>query len=77
MNGFNCFIGAIATIILRNITPQYTAIIFVHPTWGRGEGGGGGLAVAFDLAAFQLSMIAPIKESVNHSRIVASMHETG
>ena len=75
MNGFNGFIGAIATIILRNITPQYTAIIFVHPT--RGRGGGGGLAVAFDLAAFQLSMIAPIKESVNHSRIVASMHETG
>ena len=40
MNGFNGFIGAIATIILRNITPQYTAIILVHPTWGRGEGGG-------------------------------------
>ena len=35
-----------------------------------------GLATAFDLAAFRLSMIAPVKESVNHSRTVASMRET-
>ena len=42
MNGFNGFIRAIATIILRNIMPQYTAIMFVHPTRGRGEEGGGG-----------------------------------
>ena len=39
--------------------------------------GGGGLAAAFDLAAFRLSMIAPVKKSVNHSRTVASMRETG
>ena len=37
----------------------------------------GGLATAFDLAAFLLSMIAPVKKSVNHSRTVASMRETG
>ena len=37
----------------------------------------GGLATAFDLAAFRLSMIAPVKKSVNHSRTVASMRETG
>ena len=36
----------------------------------------GGLAAAFDLAAFQLSMTAPVKKSVNHSRTVASMRET-
>ena len=29
----------------------------------RGEEGGGGLATAFDLAAFQLSMIAPVTTS--------------
>ena len=33
--------------------------------------------MAFDLAAFRLSMIAPVKKSVNHSRTVASMRETG
>ena len=38
---------------------------------------GWGLATAFDLAAFWLSMVAPVKKSVNHSRIVASMRETG
>ena len=38
---------------------------------------GGGLATAFDPATFRLSMIAPVKISVNHSRTVASMHETG
>ena len=27
--------------------------------------------------AFPLSMIAPVKKSVNHSRTVASMRETG
>ena len=37
----------------------------------------GGLAMAFDLAAFRLSMIAPVTKSVNHSRTVASMRETG
>ena len=37
----------------------------------------GGLATAFDLAAFRLSMIAPVKKSVNHSRTVASMRGTG
>ena len=35
------------------------------------------LATAFDLAAFRLSMIAPVKNFVNHSRTVASMRETG
>ena len=39
--------------------------------------GQGGLATAFDLAAFRLSMIAPVKKSVNHSRTVASVRETG
>ena len=39
--------------------------------------GQGGLATAFDLAAFRLSMIAPVKKSVNHSRTVASMRVTG
>ena len=37
----------------------------------------GGLATAFDLAAFRLSMIVPVKKSVNHSRTVASMRGTG
>ena len=37
----------------------------------------GGLATAFDLAAFRLSMIAPVKKSVNHLRTVASMRITG
>ena len=37
----------------------------------------GGLATAFDLAAFRLSMIAPVKKSVNHSTTVASMRERG
>ena len=41
------------------------------------SGGGGGLATAFDLAAFRLSMMAPVKKSVNHSRTVASMREKG
>ena len=35
------------------------------------------LPTAFDLAAFRLSMITPVKKSVNHSRTVASMRETG
>ena len=39
--------------------------------------GQGGLATAFDLAAFRLSMIAPVKKSVNHPRTVASMRLTG
>ena len=37
----------------------------------------GGLATAFDLAAFRLSMIAPVKKSVNHPKTVASMRGTG
>ena len=37
----------------------------------------GGLATASDLAAFRLSMIAPVKKYVNHSGTVASMRETG
>ena len=35
----------------------------------------GELATAFDLAAFRLSMIAPVQKSVNHPRSVASMRE--
>ena len=31
----------------------------------------------FDLAAFRLCMIAPVKKSVNHPRNVARMRETG
>ena len=38
-------------------------------------GGGGGLAAAFDLAAFRKVMIAPVKKSVNHSKTVTSMRE--
>ena len=37
----------------------------------------GGLATASDLAAFRLSMIDPVKKSVNHSRTIASWRETG
>ena len=37
----------------------------------------GGLATAFELAAFRLSMIALVKKSVNHSRTVANMPRTG
>ena len=33
----------------------------------------GGLATAFDLAAFRLSMIAPVKKTVNHWRTHVSM----
>ena len=40
-------------------------------------GGGGGWQTAVDLAAFRLSMIAPVTKPVNHSRTVASMRETG
>ena len=39
--------------------------------------GAGGLATAFDLAAFRLSMITPVKKSINHSKTVASIHKTG
>ena len=46
----------------------------VHLLWNNISQGG--LATAFDLAAFRLSMIAPVKKSVNHSRTVASMRET-
>ena len=35
----------------------------------------GGLAATFDLAAFGLYMIAPVKKSVNHSKTVTSMRE--
>ena len=34
------------------------------------------LATASDLAAIWLSMIAPVKKSVNHPRTVATMRET-
>ena len=34
------------------------------------------LSTLFDLAAFQLSTIAPVKKSVNHPRTVASMRVT-
>ena len=36
-----------------------------------------GLATAFDLVAFWLYMIAPVKKSVNHPRTVESMREKG
>ena len=36
-----------------------------------------GLAKAYDLAAFRLSMITPVKKSVSHPRTVGSMRETG
>ena len=35
----------------------------------------GGLAATFDLAAFGLHMIAPVKKSVNHSKTLTSMRE--
>ena len=37
----------------------------------------GGLATAFYLAAVRLSIIAPVRKSVNHSRTIVSMRETG
>ena len=40
-----------------------------------GMGGGGGLAGTFDLAAFLVSMIVPLKKSVNHLRTIASIHK--
>ena len=43
-----------------------------RPVQGKSRAGGG-LATAFDLAAFRLSMIAPVKKSVNHPRTVATM----
>jgi len=36
----------------------------------------GGLAATFDLAAFLVPMIAPVKKSVNHLRTVTSMRIT-
>ena len=39
--------------------------------------GAGGLATAFDLAAFRLSMITLVKKSINHSKTVASIRKTG
>ena len=41
------------------------------------QGGGGGWQRPSILPFFRLSMIAPVKKSVNHSRTVASMRETG
>ena len=35
----------------------------------------GGLAATFDLAAFGLYMIAPVKKSVNHSKTLKCMRE--
>ena len=35
----------------------------------------GGLAAAFDLAAYEGFMIARVKKSVNHSRIIQSMRK--
>ena len=35
----------------------------------------GGLAATFDLAAFALHMIAPVKKSVNHSKTLTSMRD--
>ena len=35
----------------------------------------GELAATFDLAAFLVSMIAPVKESVNHLRSIVSMRK--
>ena len=35
----------------------------------------GGLAATFDLAAFGLYMIAPVKKSVNHLKTLTSMRE--
>ena len=49
-----------------------SSVVMVHESSHQG-----GLATAFDLAAFQLSMIAPVKESVNHPKNVATMRETG
>ena len=36
----------------------------------------GGMAATFDLTAFLVSMIAPVKKSVNHLRTIASMRKT-
>ena len=38
-------------------------------------GGQGGLAAAFDLAAYEGYMIARVKKSVNHSRVIQSMRK--
>ena len=51
--------------------------IFHNYNFKRGGWGVGGLATVFDLAAFRLCMIAPVKKSVNHPRNVARMRETG
>ena len=37
----------------------------------------GGLEMAIDHAAFWLSMITPVKKSINHSKTVASIRKTG
>ena len=42
----------------------------------QGQIPGGGLAAAFDLAAYDGYMIARVKKSVNHSRIIQSMRQT-
>ena len=55
----------------RDVCESPTVIVFPFP-WNQG-----GLATAFDLAAFRLSMIAPVKKSVNHPKTVASMRGTG
>ena len=39
------------------------------------EGGGGALAANFDLVAFLFFMIALVKETVNHLRILESMRK--
>ena len=55
---------------------QNSAFVLQLKVLRGGRGGGGVLATAFDLAAIRLSMIAPVKKSVNRSRTAASMRET-
>ena len=64
----------ILTSILSTLHPFLT---LPNDDLKRERGTQGGLATAFDIAAFRLSMIVPVKKSVNHSRTVASMRETG
>ena len=57
--------------------PPFQPLVYIPDLESGGGGGGGGLETAFDLAAFGLSLIAPVNKTVNHPRTVANMRVTG
>ena len=50
-------------------------VVFISKQNAQNRAGGGVLAATFDLAAFGLYMIAPVKKSVNHLKTVTNMRD--